>query len=67
MFGVIALMLYAAAEPFLFGEALLQSSWKAAGVVLAFVVVLSWKHVKISNLSAAQALVREARKEEKNA
>ena len=68
VFGLIALMLYAAAEPFLFGEPLLQSSWKAAGVVLAFaVVVLSWKHVKIANRSAAQALLREARKEETNA
>ena len=68
LFGVIALTLYAAVEPFLFGEPVMQSIWHAAGAVLAFVVcALSWKHVKASNRAAARALLREAKREEAQA
>ena len=65
LFGLIALELYTAVEPFLFGQPLMQSIWHAAGAVLAFMAaLLSWKHVKAANRAAARALLEEAKKEE---
>jgi hypothetical protein len=65
LFGLMALALLAAVEPFLLGEPLMQSIWQAAGAILAFMAcVLSWKHVKASNRAAARALLIEARREE---
>jgi hypothetical protein len=66
LLGVIALSLFAAVEPFLFGEPLMLSIWRAAGAVLGFVAAaLSWKHVKETNRAAARALLVEAREEER--
>jgi hypothetical protein len=68
LFGLMALALLGAVEPFLFGEPLMQSVWQAAGALLAFMAcALSWKHVKASNRAAARALLQEARREEANA
>jgi len=65
LFGVIALTLYTAIEPFLFGEPLMQSIWHAIGAVLAFMVcVLTWKRVQAANRAAARALLLEAQREE---
>jgi hypothetical protein len=68
LFGLMALALLGAVEPFLFGEPLMQSIWQAAGAILAFMsALLSWKHVKASNRAAARALLQEARREEEKA
>ncbi|HEY2383280.1 MAG TPA: hypothetical protein VGK48_19055 [Terriglobia bacterium] len=67
-FGVMVLSLLPAVEPFLFGEPLMQSIWKATGSVLAFTVALAaWPRVKAANRAAARALLAEARKEEEKA
>jgi hypothetical protein len=63
--GVVGLSLYTAVEPFLLGEPLIQSTWRAAGAVLAFMAaLLTWKHVKAANRAAARALLEEAKKAE---
>ena len=65
LFSLIGLELFTAVESFLLGEPLMQSIWRAAGAILAFMgTLLAWKHVKASNRAAARALLQEAKREE---
>jgi len=61
MFGLMALALFGAVEPFLLGEPIGYSVWHAIGGVLAFAAsALSWQYVKAANRAAVQAILKEA-------